>query len=342
MHRTIKVLQPGFLTTVQDLGRYGYSNIGMPEAGVMDEYAMRIGNILLENNENAPVLELTLVGPVLEFQHPTMFVITGGDLQSRLNQNPIEMWRVLQAQPGDMLSFAGVAAGCRSYLAVAGGFDVPLIMGSASTYLRGRIGGFCGRALHSGDVLAVGNSSCPALDADLQLAGEYLPVYGDTIRVILGPQDDTFTHKGIDTLLSSVYVVSNEADRMGCRLDGPAIEHLGSADIISDGIALGAIQVPAHGRPIIMLADHQTTGGYTKIAHVISVDIPNLAQKKPGDRVLFQRISVEEAQQLYRKRENRITRLKTLLQKNLESRGGVVRYTLVINERMYSAQVEEL
>ena len=152
----LTVIQPGFLTTVQDLGRYGYGNIGMPVAGVMDDYAARVGNILLGNDENSPVIEITLLGPVLEFRHTTMLAITGGDLHPSLNQQPVEMWRVLQAQSVDVLSFSGVTVGCRAYLAVSGGFDVPLVMGSASTYLRSNIGGFHGRALQTGDVVTIG------------------------------------------------------------------------------------------------------------------------------------------------------------------------------------------
>lgn len=339
---TVAVRHPGVLTTVQDLGRYGYGHIGMPVAGVMDEYAVRVGNILIGNDENTPVLEMTLLGPTLEFRQNTTFVVTGGDLQPRLNQESVEMWRVLQAQSGDRLNFSGAVNGCRAYLTVAGGFDVPLVMGSASTYLRGKIGGFEGRALRAGDSLIVGAPNGSPL-VGFQLPEEFLPDYGDTVRVVLGPQDSAFTQKGIDTFLSSEYIVTNEADRMGYRLDGPVIEHWDSADIISDGIALGAIQVPAHGKPIIMLADRQTTGGYPKIAHVISVDIPLVAQKKPGDCLRFARISIREAQLIYREHEHRIVRLKECIQERIQTHHPPGKqYTLIVNGYQYYAYVEEI
>lgn len=342
LQNTIAVKHPGFLTTVQDLGRYGYGSIGMPVAGVMDAYAARVANILLRNDENAAVLEMTLLGPVLEFYQHTACVIAGGNLQPHVNERAIPLWTVFQVQSGDKLSFSGVASGCRAYLSVAGGFDVPLVMGSASTYLRGKIGGFKGRTLQAGDALRSGTStSRPVID--LRLPAEYIPDYGDSVRTILGPQNDAFTQKGINTFLSSEYIVTHAADRMGYRLDGPVIEHRTSADIISDGIALGAIQVPAHGTPIIMLADRQTTGGYPKIAYVISVDIPLIAQKKPGDRLRFTSISVEEAQQIYREREHRLAQLihdihRTITQHQARAKD----YTLNVNGHQFHAHVEEI
>ena len=338
--RTIAVLQPGLLTTIQDLGRRGYGKIGMPVAGVMDEYAARLGNLLLGNAEHLPVLEITLIGPVLQFQNQTTFVLTGGDLQPCLNSYPIPMWTVQQSQSGDVLSFEGVASGCRAYLAVAGGFSVPLVMGSASTYLRGKIGGYDGRTLRAGDVLPLKTFSQSDNLMGFGLPAAHVPAYCDTLRVIMGPQDDAFTQKGLDMFLSAEYIVTPEADRMGYRLDGPVIEHKHGADIISDGIALGAIQVPAHGKPIIMLADHQTTGGYTKIANVISVDMPSVAQKKPGDRLRFQQVTVEEAQQLYRGREQRLKDLKRLVQQKQSRR--ITRYALMVNGQSYDVSVEEL
>lgn len=337
------MLQPGLLTTVQDLGRFGYSGIGMPTAGVMDAYAARIGNILVGNAENAAVLEITLLGPVLEFHRETDIVISGADMRPCLNQRPVDMGRVLPVTSGDRLSFAGLLEGCRTYLAVAGGFDVPAVMGSASTYVRGQIGGYKGRALQAGDSLMIGRATGHS-GRGFRLPADMLTASGATVRVILGPQDNAFTQKGVDTLLGSEYVVAQDSDRMGYRLAGPAIELRDSADIISDGIALGAVQVPAHGQPIIMLADHQTTGGYAKIAHVISVDIPIVAQKKPGDILRFAAVSVQTAQQLYRERERRIARLKDDIQALIQAAHGatLTTYTLSINGRQYHARVEEL
>ncbi|GAK56340.1 urea amidolyase related protein [Candidatus Vecturithrix granuli] len=339
----IQIKQAGMLTTVQDLGRWGFGRFGMPVAGVMDEYAARVANILLENDENTSVLEITLMGPTLVFDAETAFVIGGGDLQPRLNNAPIALWTIQYAHEGDTLSFAGLKSGCRAYLAVTGGFQVEAVMGSASTYLRGKLGGYDGRALKAGDVLTTSQAVSQKILPGLALPLEYLPQEREAIRVILGPQDDAFTQKGIDTFLSATYTVTNEADRMGYRLDGPKIEHKSGADIISDGIASGAIQVPAHGTPIIMLADRQTTGGYTKIANVISVDLPCVAQKKPGDAIRFEQVTVQEAQRLYREREQRLEQLQQFVRQHAEqSLQRISHYIVTINGQQHHVCVEEV
>ena len=340
---TIQVKQAGMLTTVQDLGRWGFGRFGMPVAGVMDEYAARVANILLGNDESAPVLEITLLGPMLTFDAETAFVISGGDLQPRLNNAPAALWTVQRAREGDTLSFAGLKSGCRAYLAVAGGFQVKAVMGSASTYLRGKLGGYDGRALKAGDMLTTGQAASHKIISGLALPSDDFPLERETIRVILGPQDDAFTPKGIDTFLSAPYTVTNEADRMGYRLEGPKIEHKSGADIISDGIAPGAIQVPAQGAPIIMLADRQTTGGYTKIANVISVDLPCVAQKKPGDVVRFEQVTVQEAQRLYREREERLRDLRQFVRQRSEQKPQrMSRYIVTINGQPYHVCIEEV
>lgn len=339
----ITILQPGFLTTVQDLGRWGFQSIGMPVAGVMDDYAARVGNLLLGNAENTPVLEISLLGPVLQFEQETFFVLTGGDLQPRRNEQPLANWTVYAAQARDVLSFAGLRSGCRAYLAVAGSFRVEHAMGSASTYLRGKLGGYHGRALQAGDVLTTGRASSIVPSVPFPLPAEYRPDYRDTLRVILGPQNDAFTAQGLATFLSSEYIVTNDADRMGYRLDGPKIEHARGADIISDGIAWGAIQVPAHGTPIIMLADRQTTGGYPKIANVITVDIPSAAQKKPGDKIRFEQISIQDAQQYYRQRQAQLMQLQQFLaqlQRSLSS--PIASFAVMINGRQYNITIQEV
>jgi antagonist of KipI len=341
--KTIQVKQPGLLTTIQDLGRWGFGRFGMPVAGVMDEHATRLLNILLSNADNAPVLEMTLMGPNLVFDGDITFAIGGANLQPRLNDRVIELWTVQQAKAGDRLQFVGSVNGCRAYLAVEGGFKVEQIMGSASTYLRGKLGGHAGRALQKGDALTCGIQPSASQRPGISIPQESRPEYRNSIRVILGPQDDAFTAQGLNTFFSSEYRVSNEADRMGYRLEGPKIEHKDSADIISDGIALGAIQVPAHGRPIIMLADRQTTGGYTKIANVISVDIPSIAQLKPGDSLTFEEVSIEAAQQLYRKRATQITQFKRFVQQSQQSKPAIEsHYTVSINGRKYQVSVQEI
>ena len=309
----IRIIHPGLLTTVQDDGRYGYQQFGVPVAGVMDSFAHRVSNILVENEENEGVLEVTMLGPKIEFVDEAVISITGGDLSPSINGKPIAMWNSILIQAGDILSFAGIKNGCRSYIAFAGGINVIPAMGSKSTYLKAKIGGYEGRQLKSGDILDIGTSK----DLLIHLKGrmipkKFIPNYeGDfEVRVVLGPQDDLFTAKGIETFLSNPYTITNECDRMGFRLDGLEIEHTQGGDIISDGIALGAIQVPGHGKPIIMMADRQTTGGYTKIGNVLWEDLSKIAQSKPGDTIRFKKVTIQEAHQRLRDFEDRMLAIK--------------------------------
>jgi len=307
----IEVLQPGAMTTVQDLGRFGYQQYGVPSSGAMDSYAYRIGNLLVGNDEATPSLEITLFGCRLRFLQDAVIAITGADLAPTLNGAIASMWQTISAKRGDTFAFSRLKSGCRTYLAVNGGIEVPQVMGSASTYIRAGIGGFHGRALRANDVLR-GNPK-PALRT-MSLPSEYIPSYVNSIhlRVILGPQDDYFTPEGIHSFFNSTYTVSVQADRMGYRLDGPKIQHKGKADVISDGIPLGAVQVPGDGLPIILLADRQTTGGYTKVATVISPDISPLAQVRPGDTISFRQVTADEAFATLQEYEQRIRRVASL------------------------------
>ncbi len=297
-----EVLWPGLLDTIQDLGRFGYQQYGVPPSGAMDGLALQIGNRLLDNDGRAAGLECTLLGPRLRFLNDTLITITGGDLGPLLNNHPLPMWEVVQVRKGDTLSWRGVRTGCRAYLAVAGGIDVPVVLGSRSTYLRASFGGLEGRALRRGDVL----KSLPVSSEKLEhLIGrkvprELIPEYEGSveIRVILGPQADHFPEESIATFLSSEYVITPESDRMGYRLEGPEIRHRGEADIVSDGIPLGAVQVPGNRKPIILMVDRQVTGGYNKIATVITPDICRLGQMKPGDAIRFREVSLSQGQQL--------------------------------------------
>jgi antagonist of KipI len=301
---TLEVIKPGLLTTVQDLGRRGYERFGVPVAGAMDGYALRGANGLVGNPWDAAGLEVTLIGPQLRATDNCLIAVTGGDLGLRVAGRKMPPWTALYVRRGWTVSFDGRGSGCRAYLAIAGGIAVPPVMGSRATYLRGGFGGYQGRALRAGDVLPVGEPACSLVDrAGWQLPEGVRPRYSDapTVEVILGPQDDHFTEEGVATFLSSEYAVGTTSDRMGYRLQGPTVAHKASADVVSDGIVLGAVQVPADGRPIVMMADRQTTGGYTKIAVVVSADIPLLAQCLPGSsRVRFQATTVEAAQARYR------------------------------------------
>lgn len=296
----IKIVTGGFMTTIQDLGRYGYQETGMSVSGVMDTRSASLANILVGNDENEAVLEVTMMGPTIEFQKDNIIAVTGGDLGAKLNGTPFPRYEAVLVKAGETLSFAGMFGGARVYVAFAGGLDVPVVMGSKSTNLKSRIGGLEGRKLGAGDEIefAAPKTWLP----NMKLRKLEFPDYSKkeyTLRVLMGPQDDHFTEKGIETFLNSTYAISNEYDRMGCRMQGDVIEHKNGGDIITDGISFGAVQVPSHGNPIVMMADHQTTGGYTKIANVISVDLPVLAQCMPGYKIHFKAVDIEEAQELY-------------------------------------------
>ena len=302
---TLKVIQPGMLSTIQDRGRYGYQRYGMPTAGAMDTFALRAANALLRNDDNAACIEATVLGPRIEVLADTAIAVAGANVSPRLDGEPIPMWQPVTVKEGSRLEFRGPGDGMRAYLAVAGGIDVPQVMGSRATYMKAAIGGIDGRQLRAGDILnAFGNDITPAGTANRFPTGA-IPKYGNEheVRVVLGPQNAAFTPKGIKTLLSATYTVSIHSDRMGYRLEGEPIEHTGGPDVISDGTPLGTIQVPGDGQPIILLADRGTTGGYTKIATVISTDLSKVAQAMPGHTVTFKAVTVEEAQEAYREQE---------------------------------------
>jgi len=294
---SITVLNPGLLTSVQDAGRVGYQQFGVSVSGVMDPRAMKIANILVGNEDNEAVLECTMMGPQLRLDADNVIAITGGDLGPTLDNQPVENYAALAVRAGQTLRFTALRSGCRAYIAFAGGLDIPLVMDSRSTYMKAKIGGFEGRKLQKDDAIGfrAPRSSLPNLD-QRRVAPEVAPQREFTVRVLMGPQDDLFTPAGIQTFLSETYTVTNEFDRMGCRMEGAVIEHISGGDIISDGIAFGAIQVPTAGKPIIMLADRQTTGGYTKIANVITADFRIIGQLKGGDRVRFVKTDIETAQ----------------------------------------------
>ncbi len=300
----LEVLKAGMLTTVQDLGRYGYQRYGVPVAGAVDPFALCAANILVRNDPGEAALELTVVGPSLRATESCLIAVTGANLSYRVNGRKLPMWASVFVRKGWLIEFGERRSGCRAYLAVAGGLDVPPVMGSKSTYLSGGFGGLEGRALSAGDVIPTGLSSfhLPAV-AGRQFPANGIPGYTDSpeLQVIVGPQDDYFTEEGMTSFLSNRYRIRSTSDRMGCRLVGPEIAHRGPTDIISDGICSGSVQVPADGQPIVMMADHQTTGGYPKIATVASADVPLLAQCLPGhSTVTFKPTTVGEAQACYR------------------------------------------
>ena len=300
----LHVLSPGPMTTVQDRGRYGYVASGIGVSGVMDQDAYEAANYLVGNKHGEAVLEATLMGPSIQFDADCICAVTGADMGTKIGNKPVEPYRPFWVQSGQVLTMGYAQTGCRGYLAVQGGFDVPVVMGSRSTNLKCALGGYEGRALKAGDVLEVPDESrSTVMDRKRRQ-----PVYEQevTVRVIPGPQADAFTEKGFRTLWEQSFSVSAKSDRMGLRLDGPVIETKEGSDIVSDGIALGAIQVTSGGQPIILLADRQTTGGYAKIGTVCSFDIPKLAQLKPGGIIHFEEITVEAAQRLLKRKKRRI------------------------------------
>lgn len=307
----IKVNKAGFFTTVQDLGRIGYQKFGMPVAGVMDNFSYQIANYLVGNSECEAVLEATFLGPELEFNDEMSVAITGANMMPKLNGKAIPMWESVKVSKGDKLVLSGITSGLRTYIAFSGSLEIDLVNNSKSTYAKSGIGGFKGRKLMNNDELEI---KIPEnIISGKYLDSKYIPEYEmkNIIRVILGPQDDYFTDEGINTFLNTEgYKITKEADRMGYRLDGKTITHKEKADIISDGAIFGSVQVPANGLPIILMADRQTTGGYTKIATVISSDLPILAQMGTGCEIVFKRIALAEAHKLYKEYKKRISAIK--------------------------------
>jgi len=304
-----KVIEPGILTTIQDRGRYGFSHFGVPLSGASDSFSLRVGNLLVGNREEEACLEITLMGLKIKALREVVIAITGGDLSPLLNEEPLEMWRTHLLVEGDVIHFKKVRTGCRAYLAMSGGLVVPKIMGSSSTYLSGKFGGLEGRALRRGDILYTLDIPSSLDRLGLRFPTDFIPPMEKEVllRVIPGPQDHHFTEKGFNTFSSEYYQVTPQCDRMGVRLEGPKIERRPDVEesIISEGLISGAIQVPGDGKPIIILME-LVTGGYTKIATIISTDLPKVAQLKPGDRIRFKPISIEEAQYLLKKQEGRL------------------------------------
>ena len=296
---SILVKNPGPLSTVQDAGRFFHQSSGIRPSGVMDTAAYEAANALLGNTKGEAVLEMTFFGATLEFRSAAWFALTGADMKATLGGAPVARYTAVRAEAGQVLALGMAVSGCRGYLAVHGGIDVPPVMGSRATDMSARLGGFEGRPVKAGDELptAPEDGWAPTSAASYEP-----PVYTNEaeVRVIPGPQEDFFTAAGVGTFFASDYKVSPNSDRMGLRLDGAAVESVGTTDIVSDGIVFGSIQITSGGLPIVLMADHQTTGGYAKIGTVISFDLPKLAQARPGDTVRFVRIGADEAQALYR------------------------------------------
>lgn len=333
---SIKVLRPGLLTSIQDLGRYGYQKHGVIVSGAMDSYSLRMANILVGNKEKQAVLEITLVGPALFIEKDILLAITGGDLSPTVEGQPIPMNRPVFLKKGCILQFGARKSGCRSYLAIAGGYNISEVMGSASTYLRAGLGGFEGRALQADDVLqlkdpqeksasllrqlASSSSASSYVSTKWFLGRSHIPQEGEPIkiRVMRGRQFEQFSGDSKDVFWNCSFQISSQSDRMGYRLSGTALKLAEPLEMISEAVSLGTVQVPPDGNPIILLADRQTVGGYPKIAQVALVDVAVVAQLKPGSKICFQEISLQEAESLYLIREQEIQALQRAIQLKMQ------------------------
>lgn len=326
---SLTVLKPGLLTTVQDLGRKGHQRQGVVVGGAMDKLALRMANLLVGNDENAAVLEITMVGPELQFEHDTLIALTGADLSASINEQPVRLWRPLLVKAGSILSFGRPMLGNYTYLALAGGIRVTEVMGSSSTYLRGKLGGLEGRALRAGDKLANGeiNAESMLLLSDLLLhpktehafieaswspEPELLPAYhpAPTLRALPGLEFNCFTENSREYIWQEKFKVSAQSDRMGYRLQGVSLTLTEEMELLSTAVSYGVVQVPPQGDPIILMADCQTTGGYPRIAQVITADLPILAQVQPSGVIRFEEVSLEEAQRLLYLQEKQLLALR--------------------------------
>lgn len=347
----LHIITAGPLATVQDKGRFGYADRGFSESGVCDKYSMKLANLLVgnfETAEQAAVLELTLRGGEIRFSSEEILALTGADMKPVLNGRPVPMFAPVLVNAGDVLNLGMATEGLRTYLAVYGGIGVPGILGSRSTNLKCQLGGLDGRSLKDGDILETGGDAVKKHRLWETLSGrEHLLAIGEAepwfrlsstpyrmcgekrcvlLRVVPGPQEETFTQAGKDTFVRNFYRLTSDSNRMACKLEGPEIETQGGSDIISDGIVEGSIQVASNGMPIIMMADHQTTGGYAKIGTVISTDIPALAQRKPGEEVAFRFVSPREGVEICRKEAQKLMylerRIKERMQERMEEERG--------------------
>jgi antagonist of KipI len=306
----VVVTAPGFLTTVQDLGRPGHAADGVSASGAADPIALRIGNRLVGNVEHAAGLEMTLRGGSFRFEADGLVALTGPDATARIGDRAVTPWRPSVVRAGDTLHCSGLNGGARGYLCVRGGIAVPLVFGSASTHLLTRLGGFEGRALRAGDRLSLGTAIHGAPHPGAVDPSD-VPGYraGEPFRATEGPQSSWLAALSLATLYETEWRVDEACDRMGIRLKGPRIETLAPRELVTEGVPLGAIQLPPSGLPIVLFVEHQTTGGYPKIANVIAADLARLGGLRPRDTLRFEAISLTVARSLLREQEEALDAL---------------------------------
>jgi len=299
----------GYFTTIQDLGRWGSQWQGFCISGAMDHFALKVANLLVGNSLGEACLEMTFKGAEIQFIENNIISVTGADMLPEKNNEPINQWKTISINSGDLLTLKSAKSGVRTYLSIKGGIDVPVVLRSKSTTPRERIGGFRGRTIRKGDTIKTNNNFNNQMEIKyFQLKGQYIPKYDSKIkkvRVIDGPYSENFTKKGIRTFYDSLFLVSIDIDRTGYRLEGPLIEHkIDAGRLISGAMVTGAIQVPGSGKPIILTAERRTHGGYPAIATIATVDLPIIAQSKPGDKFKFELIDLTKAQDLLKQEDN--------------------------------------
>ncbi|WP_017727708.1 5-oxoprolinase subunit C family protein [Halalkalibacterium ligniniphilum] len=322
----IKIIKPGIETTVQDNGRIGFYHTGMPPSGAMDKYSFVIANLLIGNEDNAAVLEITYLGPEIEFQSSTLIAVTGAEIPPKINGTSIPMWQAVEVQAGDILSFDFVKQGARSYLAVQGGIDVEIKMNSRSTYTLCGIGGFNGRALKEGDILKIKKeNNVKKVDLNKQIPAEYLPEFSknENIRVIVGLCSYRLTEESLERFLSIDWTVTPNANRVGYRFKGERLHFVpreqpfgaGSnpSNVVDLGYPIGSIQVPDGIEPIALLNDAVTGGGYATIATIISPDLNKMAQIKTNEKVRFVAVNIDEALKARKALKDRVEKVKEFL-----------------------------
>ena len=319
----IAVVNGGLLSTVQDAGRPGYRASGLPVAGAMDRLALAAANVLAGNPPGDAALEVTLAGGAYRFETPVLAALAGADLSATLDGAALPPWGAFRAPAGAVLAFGAPRSGVRAYLAVRGGLAVPAVLGSRATYVRAKVGGLDGRALTAGDRLPLGGARGAAAAPTILAPEELSPCGGGaTVRVLLGPQQDRFGDAGVAAFLATPWRVTPQNDRMGYRLDGPAVPIAGSADILTDPVLPGAVQIPASGCPIVMMVDAQTTGGYAKVATVIGPDLRLVAQARSGDVLRFAACGQEEAVAALRAERELIVRIADAVARRRARRRG--------------------
>jgi antagonist of KipI len=294
----IQVQEPGLFTTVQDLGREGFGPLGVSASGAADAISLRLGNRLVGNAEGAAGLEMTLLGGTFLFPEGAVIALAGSDFGAALDGKPLELWTAHEARPGQALRLGPTRSGARCYLCVRGGIAVKLFLGSASTHILSGLGGHDGRSLRKGDVLNIGAASVSVRERSLSARALKELQARKVLRVTPGPQSDWFPESARRLFYESRYRVAEESNRMGIRLEGAIVPVLSGGEMISEGVSLGAIQVPEGGKPIILSVEQQTTGGYPKIANVISADFHSLGQLRPRDEIRFERVNLETARSL--------------------------------------------